>query len=319
MKELASELPSHAKKAAGLMGDVLDELSGLLVKLRPHVPAKVALKVDDWLAMVARIRASIDNMFKEAAEHLKKKLDEAIAALKKEEFEVEVPTQKKATVVQETTPPPSTARKASAAGKAIVRSDLRKPTQELLDAGPNRWVDLPNKPEGAYDFQRGLSGDYATGLGGKGEAESLLSGANSSTDRFVSVLGDRDSAATMDQITRQYADPIAIKGKADLFDVTGDMGSIKNLNADNISSMGAFTPSSSETAMQWGRNYLGMADDLAKEGIVPTPGSRGAAFVEDLKGAFGTAKYGEFDGIGRPVINRDEVQGAVSGVMDRYK
>jgi hypothetical protein len=106
IKELASELPSHAEKAAGLMRDVLDKLSGLLVKLRPHVPAKVALKVDAWLAMVARIRASIDNMFKEAAEHLKKKLDEALAAFQKEDFAV--PSKKQVTVIQATDPPPST-------------------------------------------------------------------------------------------------------------------------------------------------------------------------------------------------------------------
>ncbi len=102
LKEFKDELPSHGKKAAEFITTALTKLQELITELMPHVPASLLPKLNDWMASVAELQAAVAKMFKEAAEHYKTKLDEALSKFKKEE--VTVPSKGTVGVLQEAKP-----------------------------------------------------------------------------------------------------------------------------------------------------------------------------------------------------------------------
>ncbi len=132
LKEFAEQLPSHAQKAAGEVGKALDKLMELLRELTPHVPASLLAKLDEWMASVAALRASVEKMFKEAAEHYKKKLDDALAKFKKEEFDVDSPSRGEARRVQDSEQPARGAAGGGLADKLPAGSRVVKETDDYV-------------------------------------------------------------------------------------------------------------------------------------------------------------------------------------------
>jgi hypothetical protein len=169
LKEFAADLPKHAKKAAKLMGDVLDELSSLLVKLKGYVPDRVGRKIDGWLVSVAEIRSKIDDMFTEAAEHLQKKLDDALAQFKKQDLDVPTETKTEVSRVQDASPPPGTRQAAKNMKLPPDKAD------ELIQGKYGKYVD----PE-----KQGLASKNTVALGDEDFRKAYLDGGTGNVDNI---------------------------------------------------------------------------------------------------------------------------------------
>ncbi len=148
----SSELPSLAQKAAGLMGKVTDEMTNLLHQLVPHVSAGPQAKIQEWLVAVGAIRTGVGGMFREAASHLKQKLDDALQSFKKEEFDVPAPTRSEAARVQDSAPPqtgnPFNMKRQSDSlpgnrdsKGTLYRGDTRTPEELKAAGGFHHWAD----------------------------------------------------------------------------------------------------------------------------------------------------------------------------------
>jgi hypothetical protein len=154
IKEFAEKLQEYGKEAAKFMGDMLDDLVGLLQRLKAHVSPRLMAKLDDWTASIAHVRTKIDDMFTEAVEHYKKKLDDAIATFKKEDWDLDVSTRDEALRVQNAVP----VYGASDAARAI-------PPQASDDLVRKQMRELPVAGDGVTGPR------YASGLGVMDEAD----------------------------------------------------------------------------------------------------------------------------------------------------
>jgi len=92
-----------------------------------------------------------------------------------------------------------------------IGEDFLPALKQLLEVGPNTWVELNNKPKGKYIYQRGLSG-------GLGEALNLISARQEPLRRCVSFVANPDfSDVLAHRINAGYSDPLTIRGRTDSF------------------------------------------------------------------------------------------------------
>jgi hypothetical protein len=198
-----------------------------------------------------------------------------------------------------------------------VHRDAAVGLQRAVDAGPNRWGALPNRPTGKR-FQRGLSGDYASGAGGLDEAKDLLRGAPDKHPRTVSQIHERmPPGKTTHEVTAGYSDPMSIRGRADRIDPTAGRdpvreAMIKSLSIEDVEAIGFF-PNRTDP-LGWTNNYLSL---LEQTKTVPAAGSRGERFVKDLQAVLAKAEWAEND-YGRFFANRDELNTMLREVFVRY-
>lgn len=205
-----------------------------------------------------------------------------------------------------------------------LRTDLRLPVTQALEFGPNVWVPTGLKPAGDVLYTRGLSGDFRKGAGaGVREALSLLSGAAESDKRYVSLPGsESESTAVVLKTNSLYGRPLTVRGRvpAERLEVVNGQRT-NSLQAggtvDSVEALGFFMPLSNQT--EWARSFLDFRRTMLEDGLTPNPDSRGERFARDLQVAFDQAVLGEFDGIGRPVLNADAVDKAVAKVMAEYE
>jgi hypothetical protein len=139
----------------------------------------------------------------------------------------------------------------------------------------------------------------------------------------VSLTGSEENVSRVThETTSMYNDPLAVQARVPAevvgpgrTDVEGF--TTRPIQPHEVTAVGSFSPTDGDPAAihRWARSYLQLQDKL---GITPTPGSRGAQFQADLKQAMSVAKYGEHDGIGRPLLNAGEVEAAVAKVVARY-
>ena len=215
---------------------------------------------------------------------------------------------------------PSRAAARAALGSRVaawVRTDARAPLQKAADLGPNRWAAMPNRPTGER-FQRGLSGDHGGGAGGFDEARRLLAGETDRRPRAVSTIGENTPPGeTTQHVTAQYSDPMSIRGRSDRLDRSGGRDPdrealLSDLSLDDVEAIGFFPNRTSPWV--WAQNYKRL---LEQAGVTPTPGSRGARFLEELDAALGRAEFVE-DSVGRSVSNLSDVETALKELYRRY-
>jgi hypothetical protein len=199
---------------------------------------------------------------------------------------------------------------------------LRQTTQNVFDAGPNRWMPTGNAADGTL-VQRGLTGDYGGGTGGIREWQGMLEG-NYGRGQTVSLVGD---PSNVDMVTRRttsiYNDPLAIQARVPPESMVAGRTDLEaivpgSIPANQVTGVGAFIPSGAgmDDRLTWARRYLAAQDQL---GIVPAAGSRGAQFNADVRGAIErSARWGENE-YGRYMTNSDEVAAAVDEVLRRYE
>jgi hypothetical protein len=200
---------------------------------------------------------------------------------------------------------------------AWVESKAAVGLQRAVDAGPNRWGALPNRPKGAR-FQRGLSGDYASGSGGMEEAKKLLSGAPDTQMRTVSRMGENvPPGKTTQEVTAIYSDPMSIRGRSDRIDPTlgrdpDREALIPNLSINDVEAIGFF-PNRGD-ALGWSNNYVRL---LQQTNVTPTAGTRGAQFLDELQATLATARY-ETNDFGRYFANADELNQKLNALFIKY-
>lgn len=205
-----------------------------------------------------------------------------------------------------------------------LRADLRLPITQALESGPNVWAPTELKPIGDVLYTRGLSGDFRKGAGaGVKEAMSLLSGAEEFEKRYVSLPGsEAESTAVALKTNSLYGRPLTVRGRvpAERLEVVNGQRT-NSLQAggtvDSVEALGFFMPLSNQT--EWARSFLDFRRTMLEDGLTPSPDSRGERFARDLQVAFDQAVLGEFDGVGRPVLNADAVDKAVAKVMAEYE
>ena len=197
---------------------------------------------------------------------------------------------------------------------------LQSAAQQMFDTGPNAWVPTGNSASGVL-VQRGLSGNYAKSTSGVPEATATLSGEWSG-QQYVSTVGDPANVPHMtSEVTSVYNDPLAVQARmpASALAAQDDTSALTSraIQPNEITALGSFAPSSQDNAQmtRWARNYLDLQDQM---GITPADGSRGQAFSGELRDAFATARYGESDGFGRPLLNGAERDQAVADVVKMY-
>jgi hypothetical protein len=200
---------------------------------------------------------------------------------------------------------------------AWVNRDAAVGLQRAVDAGPNRWGALPNKPQGAR-FQRGLSGDYSSGTGGLAEAKNLLSGRPDSNMRTVSQIHDgMPPGKTTHEVTAKYSDPMSVRGRSDRIDPSlgrdpDREALLPQMSIADVEAIGFF-PNSSDP-LGWSKNYLEL---LEQTKAVPTPGSRGDKFVQEVRTILDKAVFGEND-FGRYYENASELNAELRQLFVRY-
>ncbi len=204
-----------------------------------------------------------------------------------------------------------------------IRSDLRSSVAELLNAGPNTWVPTGLRPQGEVLYTRGLSGRFTRGDGaGLREAFDLLSGSADSEKRYVSLPGsEAESLAVALKTNSLYGRPLTVRGRVApdrMVHVDGTMTNSLETGAtvDSVDAFGFFLPVSGQ--WQWARSYVAFRQAAMSDGIAVDPSSRGAQFAADLESALNRAVLGDFDGVGREVLNPIEVEDAVAKVMADY-
>jgi serine/threonine protein phosphatase PrpC len=204
-----------------------------------------------------------------------------------------------------------------------IRSDLRSSVAELLNAGPNTWVPTGLHPQGEILYTRGLSGRFTRGDGaGLREAFDLLSGSADSEKRYVSLPGsEAESLAVALKTNSLYGRPLTVRGRVApdrMVHVDGTMTNSLETGAtvDSVDAFGFFLPVSGQ--WQWARSYVAFRQAAMSDGIAVDPSSRGAQFAADLESALNRAVLGDFDGVGREVLNPIEVEDAVAKVMADY-
>ncbi len=198
-----------------------------------------------------------------------------------------------------------------------VARDVRSTLQRAVDRGPNRWTATGNAPQGAR-FQRGMSGGYGDGLGGLGEAKRMLAGKTDPARRTVSLINEKTKPGeTTRDVTALYADPLSVRGRSNKLDV--DQGRdanreavLENMSFEDLEAIGFFLPSSGR--WEWSQKYLKLLDET---GAKPTPGSKGAKFVAELKEVMATAKW-EADSFGRSLANESELEAGLQRLFTRY-
>jgi len=157
--------------------------------------------------------------------------------------------------------------------------------QQLLEAGPNRWIEMPGGAQGGRRFVRGITGDY-TGPPEEAfrETFAVLAGKPVGVKYAYGV----DDGADIDRLTQSaaaYSRPLTIRGKAD--DLERMVGSEVRVPAgkmlDRLDGMGLFV--SDDPSLQWAVQYLRF-DRLALEAGIPVSArSRGGRFASDLEAA----------------------------------
>jgi hypothetical protein len=120
-----------------------------------------------------------------------------------------------------------------------------------------------------------------------------------------------------------YNNPLAIQARVPQ-DILGSGRSgdteaftTRPIHPNEITGVGSFAPTDVDPTQTyfWAKNYLQLQRQL---GITPTPGSRGEAFQTDLERALSSARYGEHDGFGRPLLNKEEMENTVTDVVKKY-
>lgn len=192
--------------------------------------------------------------------------------------------------------------------------------KSALEAGPNVWTNTGNTATGDIPFQRGLTGDFTKGpTAGVKEAQSLFSGTADPMNRSVTLYGDGTGYATSEmatsEVTSQYASPMAVRGRVSSVQDRGDTTArVDNLSMSNVESI-SFLPDV-KNAIGWSKAFVELT---TSSGLKLDPASRGAKFLADIQDVLTTKpKYGEDDGIGRPLLNESEVNDALLEVFQRY-
>ncbi len=222
-------------------------------------------------------------------------------------------------------PPPVAPPPAAPPPRAPAVERMNDGVRAMFEAGPNRWVATGNRPEGVL-VQRGLTGDYSTGMGGVREARGTIEGTWEGR-QTVSMFRPGDNVPTVTrETTSLYNDPLAVQARVPREALGAGRGSAEALTSrgirpEEVVRVGAHIPRgvSDERRAQWARNYLQLQEEL---GLVPAPNSRGARFTQELREAFARGRYVEDDSQWPPVRrleNADEVDRAVSHVLSRYE
>jgi len=199
--KLSDDLPSLAKKAAKLMGKVLDELADMLRALREYVPNKVARKIDDWLVSVDAIRGKIDDMFAEAAEHLKKKLDEALESFRKQDLDVPSETKTEVRRVQDSSPPPA----------QRLAKEMKLPpdkADDLIQGKYGKYIDPDKQGLAAKNTQALGDDDFrkAYGAGGTGNVDNIDGFYDPDTGKlYINADGAQPDAALLHESLHGYS------------------------------------------------------------------------------------------------------------------
>jgi alpha-tubulin suppressor-like RCC1 family protein len=158
-------------------------------------------------------------------------------------------------------------------------------TQQLLDAGPMRWIATGQNPRG-IQYVRGCSGGKAgspTEGGGAGEALRILRGEPAGTGRCVKRV---DNPSQLDDAIqtygRGYGEPLAVQGRAPAGAFTepppfGSAHLTKGIDPATVTQVAIVLPrtTANATLVQWALSYRRFLQQVGRQ---PTAGTRGADF-----------------------------------------
>ena len=193
--------------------------------------------------------------------------------------------------------------------------------------GPEAWVPSGNQPNETLGllWQRGMSGSY---MGSNGYAEflALVSDLPNELQRDVSVLSDfaGGSDKELERITRDYVNPIAVRGRTQESDVNPHVaGSPEartippgNLTRDRVQDFGIFLPNGGGDVFNWTRSYIELVDALVAAGMTIFANTRGGRFYHEVKSVWDTL---ELDAEGRVYVNANDVKRRLRDLFDSWR
>ena len=150
-----------------------------------------------------------------------------------------------------------------------------------MEAGPGKWVATGLHPEGVA-YERGLSGGAHDSVNGSAEFLNLVSGAGTNVTREVTITDGKTA-----EFTFRFANPMAIRGKSNVFEKMGVSPLLKRLpvgtTVDTVTEVAAFIPDHPDEYLRWAGHYMKIADGLKEAGVEPDPNTRGGRFLRKLR------------------------------------